>query len=72
MVIRCRDYVQPDEIQPDEFPVANTDAENNAGAGSVASAAAENNDDPDPAKTHLHACADSGETDAYAGASSRR
>jgi hypothetical protein len=59
IVVRCLDYLQPNEIQPGEFseanantnpenngganPAANVVAENNPGASSVASAATANN-----------------------------
>jgi hypothetical protein len=78
IVIRCLDRVQPNEIQPGEFPVANTDAGNNAGASSVASAAAANNFGAEnytragSAESAAYAGADRGETNAYACASSRR
>ena len=71
IVIRCLDYVQPDEIQPPQVAVANAIAhaatKNGACANAVATAATANNFGAENC-----ARADRGETDSNACAASRR
>jgi len=82
IVIRCLDYVQPDEIQPPQVAVANAIAhattKNGACANAVATAATANNFGAEnctragSAESAAYARADRGETDSNACAASRR
>jgi len=85
IVVRCLDYLQPNEIQPGEFSEANANtdaypngsAENSPGVRpnsgeTIANATAKSNASGGSTKSDPHAGADRGETNAYACAASRR